>query len=179
MRSHLFILAVISIAVTGCASGGSGLCLCSLFGGTVADAAAPTPAPAPAVEPAPLPPVAAPPPPEPSRRIVLRGVNFDFDSDRLQDPGRAILDAAIETLRENPGAKVRVGGHTDSIGSRDYNEDLSQRRASRVVEYLKSGGVAASQLVTIQGFGEGRPVADNSSTDGRAQNRRVELNLVE
>lgn len=178
LRSHVWIVALFSLLASGCASGMP--CICSLLPGAAAELTTP-PAPEPVAEPEPepLPPVAAPPPPEPSRRIVLRGVNFAFDSAALANPGREILDAAIESLKENPGVKIRIEGHTCNIGTDEYNDGLSERRAERVSEYLRAGGVSADQIVSVRGHGESQPLADNGSRDGRAQNRRVELNILE
>lgn len=122
--------------------------------------------------------VTSPPPPvQPVvRRIVLRGVNFDFDKDNIRPDAQVILDTAVEVLGANPGVRVEVAGHTDSTGPGDYNQGLSERRARSVVRYLASGGIDASRL-TAAGFGEMRPVADNATREGRAQNRRVELNI--
>jgi OOP family OmpA-OmpF porin len=133
----------------------------------------PEPAPAPAARPAPPPP---PPPPAPApARIVLRGVNFDFDKADIRPDAQVTLDSAAEVLNENPSARVEVAGHTDSVGTDEYNQDLSERRARAVVDYLAGKGVSADRL-SPAGYGESRPVADNGTADGRAQNRRVELN---
>ncbi|MBY0275031.1 OmpA family protein [Candidatus Binatia bacterium] len=125
--------------------------------------------------PAPPPP---PPPPAPApaakKKIVLRGVNFDFDKATLQPQGKPILDEAARILKENPSINVQVQGYTDAIGSVEYNLKLSDRRAATVKNYLVSQGVAASRLTT-KGFGKSNPVATNDTADGRAQNRRVEL----
>jgi OOP family OmpA-OmpF porin len=77
-------------------------------------------------------------------------------------------------LKANPNTRVDVNGYTDAIGSEEYNLKLSQRRADSVSNYLEQQGVPASQLAT-QGFGKTNFVAGNSTDDGRAQNRRVEL----
>jgi OOP family OmpA-OmpF porin len=123
---------------------------------------------------------APPPPPAPpvARRIVLRGVNFAFDSAALTPEAEVILQAAVEALNESPGVRVEVGGHTDSTGPEAYNLGLSERRAGSVADYLSANGIDASRL-TVVGFGEANPVADNGTRDGRAQNRRTELNVVE
>ncbi len=124
------------------------------------------------------PPPPPPPPPAPApvakKKIVLRGVNFDFDKATLQPQGKPILDEAARILKENPSINVQVQGHTDSVGTDAYNLRLSDRRAATVKNYLVSQGVAASRLTT-KGFGESNPVASNDTADGRAQNRRVEL----
>jgi outer membrane protein OmpA-like peptidoglycan-associated protein len=120
-----------------------------------------------------LPAVAAAPP---ARRIVLRGLNFDFDSSEIRPEDRAIIDAAIEALREDSGARVRIAGHTDSTGPEEYNRGLSERRADAVREYLGGAGIDTGRLTAV-GYGEGSPVASNDSRDGRAQNRRVEFEV--
>ena len=128
------------------------------------------------VEPAPEPP---PPPVVPvKRKIVLRGVNFDFDKSAIRPDARPILDAAIEVLREDPGVRVSVQGYTDGIGTESYNRKLSDRRASAVENYLVAGGIDAARLSAV-GFGKSDPVASNATADGRAQNRRVELRVLD
>jgi outer membrane protein OmpA-like peptidoglycan-associated protein len=72
---------------------------------------------------------------------------------------------------------LRVTGHTDSVGSDTYNQKLSDRRAHSVVEYLISNGIARSSFVSVLGAGESQPVADNKTADGRAMNRRVEIQI--
>ena len=90
----------------------------------------------------------------------------------------ATLDIAAETLRECPNVRTEVEGHTDSVGSEVYNQALSQRRAESVASYLINHGVSSSRL-EAKGLGESNPIADNSTEDGRALNRRVELKPVE
>jgi OOP family OmpA-OmpF porin len=116
----------------------------------------------------------APPPPPTIRKIVLRGVNFDFDKADIRADAQVILDTAVEVLNENSGVGVEVGAHTDATGPDAYNQSLSERRARAVRDYLVRGGVSGGRL-TIHGFGASQPIADNSTRDGRAQNRRVEL----
>lgn len=118
------------------------------------------------------------PAPKPTQRIVLRGVNFDLDKAAIRPDAQVILQTAAEALNESPKARVSVTGHTDSTGSEAYNQTLSERRAKAVVDYLVSLGVSASRL-SATGVGELEPVADNSTADGRAQNRRVELNVAQ
>jgi outer membrane protein OmpA-like peptidoglycan-associated protein len=107
--------------------------------------------------------------------IVLRGVNFHTDSDRLTQESMAILDGVAATLRAHPELKLEVSGHTDSDAEDNYNRDLSQRRAERVREYLIGKGASAGNL-TARGYGEERPIASNQNAAGKALNRRVELN---
>jgi outer membrane protein OmpA-like peptidoglycan-associated protein len=133
--------------------------------------------------PPPAPPVAAeapPPPPPPAppmqKKIVLRGVNFDFDKATIRADARPVLDEAINILREQGSVAVIAEGHTDSTGSDAYNQGLSERRAKAVRDYLVEGGIDATRIETV-GYGESQPVADNSTRDGRAQNRRTELKV--
>ncbi len=115
--------------------------------------------------------------------IDLKGVNFDFDKATLRPDAVAILNEAIDILKRYPDLKVEVAGHTDSIGSDAYNQKLSERRAKTVYDYLTSNGVDAGRLVGPVGYGESRPIAPNTNPDGsdnpegRAQNRRTELNV--
>ncbi len=120
--------------------------------------------------------VTAPAPPPVQRRIVLRGVNFALDSAQIRAVDQPILDVAVQVLKENSDISIEVAGHTDSTGSDAYNQGLSERRARSVVNYLARKGIAGSRLTPV-GYGESRPVADNSTSDGRAQNRRVELSV--
>lgn len=131
-------------------------------------------APAATAEPAALAPVATTAPPAAPAHPVLEGVNFDFDRATLRPEAYAILDRAAETLRQWGDGKVEVAGHTDSIGTEAYNMGLSLRRAEAVTNYLITRGIAGDRL-SIKGYGESRPVADNATADGRFKNRRVEL----
>ena len=129
----------------------------------------------PAPPPPPPAPAPAPPPVVPMKeKIVLRGVHFDFNKANIRDDAKPILDQAVATLKEHGSIAITVVGHTDSVGSDDYNEKLSLRRASAVRDYLAAAGVDASRM-TVEGKGESSPVASNDTADGRAQNRRVEL----
>jgi outer membrane protein OmpA-like peptidoglycan-associated protein len=132
--------------------------------------------PLPVVAEAPPPP--PPPPPPAKKKIVLRGVNFDFDKSTIRPDARPILDEAISTLKEYKDITLSVEGHTDSIGSDAYNQKLSERRAQAVANYLEKGGIAASRM-TAKGFGESQPVTSNDTAAGRAENRRVELKILE
>ncbi|WP_313348091.1 OmpA family protein [Stenotrophomonas sp.] len=115
--------------------------------------------------------------------IDLKGVNFDFDKATLRPDAVAILSEASQILTRYPDLKVEVAGHTDSKGTDEYNQKLSERRATAVYDYLTKNGVAASRLVGPIGYGESRPIAPNTNPDGsdnpegRAKNRRTELNV--
>jgi OOP family OmpA-OmpF porin len=123
---------------------------------------------------APLPAVAAAPPSACAGAIRLRGIEFGFDKADVDEAGRAVLDTAIEALSGCGGVRLRVKGYTDSVGTDEYNRDLSRRRAQAVTEYLAQKGIERDRL-NAEGFGEENPVATNSTSDGRARNRRVEL----
>ena len=110
--------------------------------------------------------------------IQLRGVNFESNSDRLLPGAENVLADAAATLRMNPTIKVEVAGHTDSAGAEDYNLGLSTRRALTVRDYLVRNGVDESR-VSVRGYGETQPIADNSTAEGRAENRRVVLRITE
>lgn len=110
--------------------------------------------------------------------IVLKGVNFDFNMDRLTVNARSLLDGVGEALKASPATNVELGGHTDGKGSDSYNQRLSERRACSVARYLNGEGIAEGRM-TPSGYGESRPVADNETDEGREQNRRVELKILD
>lgn len=115
--------------------------------------------------------------------IDLKGVNFDFDQSTLRPDALAILEQAASILNAHPDMRVEVAGHTDSKGTEPYNKALSDRRARAVYDYLTSHGVDASRMSGPTGYGETRPIAPNANEDGsdnpegRARNRRTELNV--
>jgi outer membrane protein OmpA-like peptidoglycan-associated protein len=108
---------------------------------------------------------------------VPGGVTFAFDSSNLNSQFFPVLDKVAATLAEYDKTVIEVAGHTDSVGSDTYNQQLSERRADSVAAYLSSHGVERTRMVTI-GAGEGHPVASNDTDAGRAQNRRVEITIV-
>jgi OOP family OmpA-OmpF porin len=109
--------------------------------------------------------------------ISAEAVLFAFDSDTVSDSFKAALDEEIPHLRDNPKVvSIVVEGHTDSTGPAAYNQGLSERRANAVRDYLVAEGVEAEKITTV-GKGEEEPVADNSTAEGRALNRRVELDV--
>lgn len=109
--------------------------------------------------------------------IRLPGVNFESNSDRLLPGATNVLDDAVATLKKNPSITFEVAGHTDSDGSAAYNESLSARRATTVHDYLASKGIAENRM-TVRGYGEAQPIADNNTATGKAQNRRVVLRIL-
>ncbi|MEM6639016.1 MAG: OmpA family protein [Pseudomonadota bacterium] len=112
-----------------------------------------------------------------SDTIELRGVTFKTNSATLTSASTGVLDQAAATLLRNAGVRVEVQGHTDRTGADSYNLALSQRRAETVRDYLIDKGVSPSTL-TAKGYGESQPVADNSTAEGRASNRRVVLKIL-
>jgi OmpA-OmpF porin, OOP family len=110
--------------------------------------------------------------------IITQKIHFAFDSARIRPISFPILDDVAQILRENSHlAHVRVEGHTDSIGSDAYNMGLSRRRAGSVVNYLVQAGISRHRLAP-EGFGEGQPIAENSTDEGRAKNRRTEFTIT-
>jgi outer membrane protein OmpA-like peptidoglycan-associated protein len=89
-----------------------------------------------------------------------------------------VLNDAVATLKKNPTITVEVAGHTDSDGAADYNESLSTRRAATVRDYLATNGISADRM-SVRGYGESQPIADNTTRAGKAQNRRVVLRIIE
>ena len=110
--------------------------------------------------------------------IRLPGVNFESNSDRLLPGATNVLDDAVATLKKNPTITVEVAGHTDSDGAAEYNEGLSARRATTVRDYLASNDISVNRM-TVRGYGESQPIADNGTREGKAQNRRVVLRIIE
>jgi outer membrane protein OmpA-like peptidoglycan-associated protein len=104
-------------------------------------------------------------------------VTFATDSSDLNPAFFDVLKSVGKVVKEFDQTVVEVAGHTDSTGTESYNQSLSERRAGTVAQYLNARGVATVRMITI-GMGEAMPIADNSSTDGRQANRRVELTLV-
>jgi len=107
-------------------------------------------------------------------RARVYGILFDLDSATIRPESKPVLEEVLGVLKGEPGWKVIIEGHTDSTGSDVHNLTLSQQRAEAVKSYLVSGGIDGGRL-QAKGLGEGKPVADNATELGRAQNRRVEL----
>ena len=104
-------------------------------------------------------------------------VTFDTDSAALRPQFFSVLNSVGKVLTEFDQTVVEVAGHTDSTGSDSHNMNLSQRRANTVGEYLYTQGIMDQRIITI-GLGEHHPIADNSTSEGRQLNRRVEITLV-
>lgn len=111
-------------------------------------------------------------------KFTFRNIYFDFNKATIKPESYPALDEMARILKENPNIKVEIQGHTDSIGSEEYNLRLSQARAEAVVHYLVTiHGIDPKRLIA-RGYGESRPVADNASEAGRALNRRVEFVIL-
>jgi OmpA-OmpF porin, OOP family len=107
-------------------------------------------------------------------RVAVYGINFDTGKAIVLPDSESVLGEVVKLLEQNPDLKLRIEGHTDNQGAAAANQALSERRAQAVVAWLVMHGVTASRL-TAKGLGQTTPVADNSTPDGRAKNRRVEL----
>jgi len=152
-------------------------------GALVAQAAAPAPMPAPAAPgaaPAAPPaaaPAAAPQPPAATKVTYAADAFFDFDKSVLKPEGKAKLDDLVGKVKDINLEVIIAVGHTDSVGTDAYNQKLSVRRAESVKAYLVSKGIEKNRVYT-EGKGEKQPVADNKTAEGRAKNRRVEIEVV-
>jgi OOP family OmpA-OmpF porin len=111
-------------------------------------------------------------------KIVLRGINFDFDKYNIKSEWMPVLDEAVRILKAHPNIHIVIEGNTDAIGSEQYNQKLSERRANAVYKYFVSKGISSSRMKTV-GYGELRPIATNATEEGRALNRRVELQVLQ
>jgi OmpA-OmpF porin, OOP family len=109
---------------------------------------------------------------------VDRAIRFDYNSATLQPEGIAALQQVATRIREYPGARVVIEGHTDSVGGEGYNLKLSERRASAVRDYLVTKEGLDNALIEIRGYGLSRPTATNQTDEGRALNRRVEITAM-
>lgn len=109
---------------------------------------------------------------------VLKGVKFDFDKAEIKPEYEPYLNEVVNVLLANPTLKVVVEGHTDAEGPDEYNQKLSEKRANSVMQYFVDKGVSPSRLAA-KGFGETKPAAPNDTPEGRAQNRRIELGIVQ
>lgn len=107
-------------------------------------------------------------------KAAVYGVNFDFNKATLRPEAEPALTQVLRVLKQQAGLKVEIGGHTDDVGDKAYNQRLSARRAEAVKAWLVSRGIAASRLTT-HGYGDSVPLVPNDSDEHRFQNRRVEL----
>lgn len=121
---------------------------------------------------------------EKNKVFVLKNIYFGYDSANIRPESARELDKLVEVLNDNPEIKIEMSSHTDSVGSVEYNINLSQRRAAATVNYLIKKGIAATRLVA-KGYGESKPIARNTNPDGsdnpdgRQRNRRTEFKILE
>jgi OOP family OmpA-OmpF porin len=101
-------------------------------------------------------------------------INFDTDKATIKPESKTIVDQIVKLLEDNPGLKINIEGHTDSTGTAVRNKTLSQQRAESVVHALVKAGIDAKRL-SAKGWGQDNPIADNTTEEGRAKNRRVEI----
>ncbi len=144
--------------------------------------------PEPKPEPVTPPPAPEPTPPPPAPvveavKITLEDIHFDFNKATLTKVATGILDSDIKTMKENPGIKVQIEGHTCAHGSEDYNMALGERRANSVKEYLANQGIAAEKMTTIS-YGKTRPLCveeptpSNKNSTCMKNNRRVHFEVI-
>jgi OmpA-OmpF porin, OOP family len=151
--------------------------------GALVKAAAPAPAVAPMAMPAPAPaakpaaPAPAPAPAAATKVTYAADAFFDFDKAVLKPEGKAKLDDLVGKIQGINLEVIIAVGHTDSVGSDAYNQKLSVRRAEAVKAYLVTKGIEKNRVYT-EGKGKSQPVADNKTAEGRAKNRRVEIEVV-
>jgi OOP family OmpA-OmpF porin len=136
------------------------------------------PPPPPAAAPAPVAPAPAPAPKPVTEKVTFTAdVLFDFDKAVLKPEGKERLDDLVSKLKGVALEVIIAIGHTDSVGGNEYNQRLSVRRAEAVKAYLVSKGIEPNRIYT-EGKGKTQPVATNATADGRAKNRRVEIEVV-
>jgi len=127
------------------------------------------------LKPAPPPP---PPPPPPKPAQVFENIYFNEKKTNIDAMAAKALDRDGEMLKENPDIKVEIGGHTDSLGSAKENQKISEKRAESVKKYLMDKFNIAGDRMMVKGYGSSKPIADNSTNEGRAKNRRVEIRIL-
>jgi len=110
--------------------------------------------------------------------IAIYGITFEFDKADLQAGAETQLIEIVKLMKNNPGLKIEVQGHTDNVGDEAYNKTLSEKRAQTVKGFLQLYGIS-SEHITTAGYGESQPVATNDTEEGRGKNRRVEIVKVD
>jgi outer membrane protein OmpA-like peptidoglycan-associated protein len=134
------------------------------------------------IEPRPSP-VPPPVPPVPASAVLKKKIDellmgttmmFQINSATLLPEGKAVLNSVATILQEDPTAAFEVGGHTDNVGPEPTNQILSAQRAKAVIDYLISKGIVADRLAS-KGYGASRPITENSTEEGRQQNRQIEF----
>jgi OOP family OmpA-OmpF porin len=108
---------------------------------------------------------------------AIKGITFDNDQDTIRRSSIRTLDGAVQVLKDNPDIRINISGHTDDVGTRDHNVDLSTRRAESVKRYLVEHGIDESRITT-EGLGPDKPADSNDTKAGRANNRRIEFEII-
>ncbi|MEP5612941.1 MAG: OmpA family protein [Cyclobacteriaceae bacterium] len=109
--------------------------------------------------------------------LVLRNIYFELNSYELDDKSLSELANVVEILRENPGMAVEISGHTDNLGSKSYNQTLSEKRAEKVLQEIVNRQIDRSRL-SFKGLGDQQPIESNNTEDGRKSNRRIEFRVI-
>jgi outer membrane protein OmpA-like peptidoglycan-associated protein/tetratricopeptide (TPR) repeat protein len=109
--------------------------------------------------------------------VILKNIFFDVNKYELKPESSTELDNIVKLLKENPSLRIQINGHTDNVGKPADNLKLSNNRSNAVIQYLINKGIASSRL-SAKGWGETQPIADNSTEEGRARNRRTEMKVI-
>lgn len=114
----------------------------------------------------------------PVAEIDFNPIHFDFDKSALKPAAKKELDNLVKAMKETPDLAVSLYGHADEVGTEKYNMELSEARAKAARKYLIDNGVAPERIATVKWFGKSKPVASNDTEEGRAANRRVEIEVA-
>jgi OmpA-OmpF porin, OOP family len=109
--------------------------------------------------------------------VVLNNIFFDTDKYEIKEKSTAELSKIVKFLNDNPKVRIQISGHTDNVGSAEYNKQLSLRRATAVYQYLIDKGIDKKRVL-YKGFGSEKPIADNNTEDGRQLNRRIDFSII-
>ena len=112
------------------------------------------------------------------KKIVLNNIFFDFDKSSIMSESEVELKLVIDFLKEYPNVQIEIGGHTDNKGSDDYNQDLSERRAKAVYDFIVAKGMIDPNRLSFKGYGETQAIESNDTDEGRALNRRTEFKIT-
>ncbi len=115
---------------------------------------------------------------ETGAKVILKNVHFDTGKSDLRDESIPEINRLIMIMKQFPNIKIEISGHTDNVGTKQYNEQLSQSRAQTVVDYMIKNGISKERL-TAKGYGSSVPIASNDTEEGKQLNRRVEAKIVE
>ena len=111
-------------------------------------------------------------------QIRVDSIHFETDKANLEPGSIPTMRKLYDMMRENPGIRIEIAGHTDSMGSEEVNQRLSELRAESVAAWLIQNGISSTRIVA-KGHGETKPIADNATEEGRLQNRRTEILILD